>query len=100
MTTATSFPVTVTSGSVEYKCFDAEKLMHSTAANADMQSVAMNCEQTAGDYDGDSHAMGTPTMYMAGKDHDACAGWVIGAAGSKSSVFAFALAGAAVAAAL
>ena len=98
VTTATSFPVTVTSGSVTYKCFDAENLMHSTAANADMQSVAMDCEQTAGDYDGDSHAMGS--MYMAGKDHHACDGWVVGAAGSKSSVFAFALAGAAVAAAL
>jgi len=100
VTTATSWPVTVNSGGVEYKCFDAEKLMHSTSANADMQSVAMNCEQDANDYDGGSHAMGTPTMYMAGKDHHACDGWVIGAAGSKSSVFAFALAGAAVAAAL
>jgi len=98
VTTATAFPVTVNSGGVEYKCFDAEKLMHMTSANADMQSVAMDCEQDAGDYDGGSHAMGT--MYMAGKDHHACDGWAIGAAGSKSSVFAFALAGAAVAAAL
>jgi len=37
---------------------------------------------------------------MAGGMDHACEKWVIGAAGSKSSVFAFALAGAAVAAAL
>jgi hypothetical protein len=98
VTTATSFPVTVNSGGVEYKCFDAGNLMHVADANAKMQSVAMNCN-TAGTDDGTSHTMNS--MYMAGSTDHACEKWVVGAAGgSKSSVFAFALAGAAVAAAL
>jgi hypothetical protein len=96
VTTATSFPVTVNSGGVEYKCFDAENLMHMMAANAKMQSVAMNCSSAT---DGSSHSMGS--MSMAGATHTDCGNWVVGAAnGAKSSVFAFALAGAAVAAAL
>jgi hypothetical protein len=105
VTTATMFPVTVNVGSVEYKCFDAENLMYmSTSANADanakMQSVAMNCN-TAGTTDGSSHTMNSGAMYMAGGTDHECEKWVVGAAGgSKSSVFAFALAGAAVAAAL
>lgn len=100
VTTATTFPQTVTSGGVQYKCFDAENLMHMTAmdANAKMQSVAMNCN-TAGTIDGTSHTMNGMSM-AGGMDH-ACQNWVVGAAnGAKSSVFAFALAGAAVAAAL
>ena len=100
VTTATSFPQTVTSGGVQYKCFDAENLMHMTAmdANAKMQSVAMNCN-TVGTIDGTSHTMNGMSM-AGGMDH-ACQNWVVGAAnGAKSSVFAFALAGAAVAAAL
>ena len=105
VTTATMFPVTVNSGGVEYKCFDAENLMYmSSSANADanakMQSVAMDCN-TLGTTDGSSHTMNSGAMYMAGGMDHACEKWVVGAAGgSKSSVFAFALAGAAVAAAL
>jgi len=96
VTTATSFPQTVTSGGVQYKCFDAESLMHMNDANARMQSVAMNCSSAIG---GSSHTMGS--MSMAGAMHTDCANWVVGAAnGAKSSVFAFALAGAAVVAAL
>jgi hypothetical protein len=98
VTTATSFPVTVNNNGVEYKCFDAENLMHMMNANAKMQSVAMDCN-TAGTTDGTSHTMNS--MYMAGGTDHECEKWVVGAAGgSKSSVFAFALAGAAVAAAL
>ena len=98
VTSATSFPVTVTSGGVQYKCFDAEELMHMMDADAKMQSVAMNCN-TAGTIDGTSHTMNGMSM-AGGMDH-ACQNWVVGAAnGAKSSVFAFALAGAAVAAAL
>jgi hypothetical protein len=96
VTTATSFPQTVTSGGVQYKCFDAENTMHMMDADAKMQSVAMDCSSAIG---GSSHTMGS--MSMAGAMHTDCANWVVGAAdGAKSSVFAFALAGAAVAAAL
>ena len=98
VTGATTFPQTVNSGGVQYKCFDAENLMHMTATNAKMQSVAMKCN-TAGTIDGTSHTMSGMSM-AGGMDH-ACQNWVVGAAnGAKSSVFAFALAGAAVAAAL
>ena len=98
VTTATSFPQTVTSGGVQYECFDAENLMHAVDANAKMQSVAMDCN-SAGTIDGTSHTMSGMSM-AGGMDH-ACEKWVVGAAdGAKSSVFAFALAGAAVAAAL
>ena len=98
VTTATSFPVTVTREGVQYKCFDAENLMHMMDANAKMQSVAMDCN-SAGTIDGSSHTMNGMSM-AGGMDH-ACQNWVVGAAnGAKSSIFAFALAGAAVAAAL
>jgi len=99
---AADFPVTVNSGGVQYKCFDADDLMHMMEPTAKMQSVAMNCN-TAGTTDGTAHTMtmNGMTEYMAGGMDHACENWVVGAAnGAKSSVFAFALAGAAVAAAL
>jgi len=81
---------TVTYLSKSYKCFNTANTMHMMQTNADEQSVSMNCGPG-------SHAMGTPTMYMAGAMHTTCDNWSnaaspAGAHASATAIFAVAAA--------